>query len=102
MADILITGFEMPPKNDTYGLHLVIYPNGDVWIAYDDKPTGKANELSPHGRLIDVDRFMDDNADGFEMNWDNEKWETIGRIFAPFAPVKKALDKAPTIIEAST
>ena len=55
MSDILIKNMDMPKEGDTYGLHLVIYPNGEVWIAYDEKPTTKAIELPPYGRLIDAD-----------------------------------------------
>lgn len=92
MSEILITGFEMPPKDDTYGLHLVIYPNGDVWIAYDDKPTGKAKEVPTHGDLIDRQKLLEHR---FEVYDSNEE------VCEDYIETYHVLE-APTIIEAST
>lgn len=92
MSEILITGFEMPPKDDTYGLHLVIYPNGDVWIAYDDKPTGKAIEVPPHGVLKDIDVLNDAIIEAVRLG------EITGGEAAFF---KAILNNAPRVIDAS-
>ena len=94
MSEILITGIEMPKEGDTYGLHLVIYPNGDVWIAYDDKPTGKAKELPTHGELCDKDKLKEATKNTVIQNSRGEVYQ-IGKAIAMM------IDQAPVVVEAT-
>lgn len=56
--------------------------------------------LPEHGRLIDADAFIENHKDGFRENW-GVYGQIIGTVQTPLAPVKKALDEAPTILEAN-
>ena len=54
MAEILITGMEMP-KDMSNPLHISIFSNGSVWITHEGKTEATAQELPPHGDLFDAD-----------------------------------------------
>ena len=93
MADILIKGLALPPKGDTYGLHLSIFPNGEVYVEYDEQPTATAIELPQHGRLIDVDSLIKEFR----------KWAkaSVRRSNTETACLLEELAKLDTIVEAS-
>lgn len=58
MADILIRGMEMPVEQP---VTLILDPSGRVWLP-DTAPCKEymAQELPPHGNLIDADSLADD------------------------------------------
>ena len=74
---ILIKGIEMPTKEN---IVILIRPNGDVWMIGDmpneDTHLVKAQAVpvQPHGRLIDVDVFIEkceemaDKEDGNQLD----------------------------------
>lgn len=91
MAEILITGMEMP-KDMSNPLHISIFSNGSVWITHEGKTEATAQELLPHGRLIDADALAEyydclEADNGVYMEEAGETLETI--------------ENAPTILEAS-
>lgn len=75
------------PKDDEV-LSLTLYPNGSVCLYL--KEVSKAIELSPHGRLVDVD-FIKSCMEEIKENYPNV-YELIVGI----------LDRTPTVLEAST
>ena len=97
MAEILIKGLALPKNGDTYGLHLSIFPNGDVYVEYDEEPTATAIELPEHGDMIDRMELA--------MNVAKAQEELKGKDIDPFmllGDVLRWIDLAPTIVEAST
>lgn len=102
MSDIVIRGMEMPKEGDTYGLHLVIYPSGEVWIAYDDKPITEAIEIPPHGRLIDADKLLHES--GYDPMMFQPKYggdhRTQYKTLMGYE-ILGIVDDAPTVLEVS-
>ena len=87
--DILIKGIALPKKGDTYGLHLSIFSDGDVYVEYDEEPTAKAVALPEHGTLKDTD---------FIISCLEEIKDTYPRTYEI---VKGILDRTPTVLEAT-
>ena len=88
---VLIKGMEMP-TNDKM-LFLRIYPNGKVTIDMDleCKQIATAVSVPPHGRLIDADRFYDDNSYFADKDFIDSKYgDTLMDL----------INNAPTIIPA--
>lgn len=100
MAELLIKGMEMTDRPIT----LVLYPNGDVDHLTEDnryETIAKAIEVKPHGRCIDADAFIKQNKEGFKEPL-MQGGDTIGIRVIPMDAVSRALDDAPTVLEAST
>jgi len=53
---ILITGLEMPKEN---AICVVIFPDGEVTSQFGVPHLGTASPIPLHGRLIDLDAFLD-------------------------------------------
>lgn len=86
MAEILIKGMEMP-KDISNPLHISIFSNGSVWITHEGKTEATAQELPPHGRLIDADALIDKVLDDGQPR---------------YCSMVKMIQNAPTVLEAST
>ena len=89
MSEILIKNMEMP-KDMGNPLHISIFSNGSVWITHEGKTEATAQELPPHGDLIDRDKLYKDT-------------ERIGEYChdPSFIELCQALYDAPTVLEAS-
>lgn len=100
--DILIKNMEMPKGDDD--VKIIICSDGSVhriigW-AISEKIKAKAIEVPPHGRLKDVDAFIEQNKEGFEEPLMQGE-DLIGVRKIPMDAVSRALDAAPTVLEAS-
>lgn len=83
---ILIDGFRMPQKKN--GFVVVIYPDGVC--ACEDGRIFDAEQLPPHGRLIDADALIVDLMDRGVEGLQTDDWHEI----------QQAVSDAPTVIEA--
>ena len=94
MAEILITGVEIPKKGN---VGIMIYADGSVEVVGTGKlsrpiygvPTTKAQVLPDHGELKDVDLIK-----GKVGLLDNFECQELVRV-------RRILDEAPTVIPAS-
>ena len=111
---IIIHGLDMPKrKNDV--LLVKIFPNGGInwWnalgvgeIARTQKR--RAEQLPPHGRLIDADALRQDLKDSIDEcnNWADEvepnttMYARISQALGTFVECSLRVKAAPTIIEA--
>ncbi len=83
--DILIKGMDMP-KDMSNPLHISIFSNGSVWITHEGKTEATAQELLPHGELIQRDNLLDFIEQNEDVN--------VGTIY-------DVIQDAPTVLEAS-
>lgn len=104
---IIIHGLDMPKRKHDV-LYVKIFPNGGInwWNALGDSEIartqkGKAEQLPPHGRLIDADAFKYEecgSCDGFCERCDGYECSMCRKECR--CDFMKAFDEAPTIIEA--
>ena len=86
MAEILLTGIEMPKGEDD--VKLIINSDGSVhriigW-AISEKLEAKAIEVPPHGRLGDVAKFVEDIINSKTLKYE---FTTLLRQLAKNAPI---------------
>ena len=86
MSEILIKNMEMP-KDMSNPLHISIFSNGSVWITHEGKTEATAQELPPHGRLVDARELM---KEAIGLSFSCQKWVSETSIVG-----------APTVIPAS-
>lgn len=101
MAEILITGIEMP-RTYNNPLCIAIYPDGvikeDCGEGFLIHTKSIAQELPPHGRLIDADAFKEYITKAFK---DFEGYPNFDLAKKVTEDLCLDIDEAPTVIEAS-
>ena len=101
MSEILIKNVDIPDDNPLVLMltsdGLVCEKIGSMFHVAD----ALWKEVPPHGRLIDADAFIKQNEEGFEeplMQGEDQ----IGIRVIPMDAVSRAIENAPTVLEAST
>ena len=101
---ILIQGMEMPQENST--INVLIYADGTVYTGHvNDSQYSAVSVPTPHGRLIDADKFKADYSMKNdcaecekELRYSSRSCE-YDRIYSKM-DFCEWIDNAPTIIEA--
>lgn len=94
-VSLLVKGMNMPKYNgehkefDRYGCYLTVYKNGKVELHICDSDYNVIEIPTPHGRLIDSDKFLETNKEFADRDFIHPKYE---------ATLRELIDEAPTIL----